>query len=195
MAISNSNFFQLQRQSATYVKNGPFSMAKITRGFFFWSSRSHGGSTRGFLIKTSDVSRSVPWVHWTHHETRAFGTNRNLQVFSIPKMHPSHSNSSKIEKWQYAISTFISANHPNHGWKHINVWNSQRVLWLLSILSLSVEFLSQVVLTPGFNLLNLEWWSWICNNGATEMEPIPSRFPISGGFKNRKKTHIFSKAR
>ena len=106
MAISNSNFFQLQRQSATYVKNGPFSMAKITRGFFFWSSRSHGGSTRGFLIKTSDVSRSVPWVHWTHHETRAFGTNRNLQVFSIPKMHPSHSNSSKIEKWQYAISTF-----------------------------------------------------------------------------------------
>ena len=90
---------------------------------------------------------------------------------------------------------FISANHPNHGWKHINVWNSQRVLWLLSILSLSVEFLSQVVLTPRFNLLNLEWWSWICNNGATEMEPIPSRFPISGGFKNRKKTHIFSKAR
>ena len=175
MAISNSNFFQLQRQSATYVKNGPFSMAKITRGFFFWSSRSHGGSTRGFLIKTSDVSRSVPWVHWTHHETRAFGTNRNLQV---------------IQK-----KIFISANHPNHGWKHINVWNSQRVLWLLSILSLSVEFLSQVVLTPRFNLLNLEWWSWICNNGATEMEPIPSRFPISGGFKNRKKTHIFSKAR
>lgn len=143
-------------------------MAKITRGFFSDPHVVMGDQPiRGFMIKTSDVSRSVPWVHWTHHEKRAFGTNRNLQVFSIPKMHPSHSNSSKIEKWQYLPflvvveppiqkKIFISTNHPNYGWKRINVWNSQRVLWLLSILSLSVEFLSQVVARVSI--------SWILND-------------------------------
>lgn len=181
-------------------------MAKITRGFFSDPHVVMGDQPiRGFMIKTSDVSRSVPWVHWTHHEKRAFGTNRNLQVFSIPKMHPSHSNSSKIEKWQYLPflvvveppiqkKIFISTNHPNYGWK------AHKCLKLptSSLITLNiVPFcgIPEPSRSARFNLLNLEWWSWICNNGATQMEPIPSRFPISGGFKNRKKTHIFSKAR
>ena len=187
-------------------------MAKITRGFFFWSSRrgiNPSEDSWSKHIKTSGVRPDLSHEYiGLYHEKRAFGTNRNLQVFSIPKMHPSHSNSSKIEKWQYhAISTFPGGGWATYPKKDLHL-NQSSQLWLKTHKCLKLPTSSLITLNivpfcgipepsrgARFNLLNLEWWSWICNNGATQMEPIPSRFPISGGFKNRKKTHILRKAR